>query len=71
MAGVLAFLAQTEDDPNHIPAVCIEQNLELGGLNVLLAINKSKWCDGDTILQDLKQRFQRLFSVLSIFSDSK
>ena len=71
LAGVLAFLAQTEDDPNHIPAVCIEQNLELGGLNVLLAINKSKWCDGDTILQDLKQRFQRLFSVLSISSDSK
>lgn len=71
LAGVLAFLAQTEDDPNHIPAVCVEQNLELGSLNILLAVNKGKWCDGDTILQDLKQRFQRLFSVLSTFSDSK
>lgn len=70
LAGALAFLAQTEDDPNHIPAVCVKQNLELGSLNVLLAINKTKWCDGDTILQNLKQHFQRLFSVLSTFSDS-
>ena len=71
LSGILAFLAQTEDDPNHIPAVCVEQTLELGSLNVLLAINKSKWCDCNTILHDLKQCFERLFSILSTFSDSK
>ena len=63
LVGILAFLAQTEDDPNHIPAVCIEQALELGSLNVLLAINKSKWSDWDTILHDLKQCFNGLFSI--------
>lgn len=71
LAGILAFLAQTEDDPNHIPAVCIEQVLELGSLNVLLAVNKSKWSDGDTILHHLKQCFDGLFSVLSTFSNSR
>lgn len=69
--GTLAFLALTEDDPNHIPAVCIEQALESGGLNVLLAVNKNKWSDGDAILHDLKQHFDGLFSVLSTLSDSR
>ena len=71
LVGILAFLAQTEDDPNHITAVCIEQALELGSLNVLLAVNRSKWSDGDDILHDLKQCFDGLFSVLSTFSDSR
>lgn len=71
LVGILAFLAQTEDDPNHIPAVCIEQALEPGGLNVLLAVNKNKWSDGDTILHDLKQHFDGLFSVLSTLSYSR
>ena len=69
LVGILAFLAQTEDDPNHILAVCIEPSSEIGSLNVLLTVNRSKWSDGDTILHDLKQCFDGLFSVLSTFSD--
>lgn len=71
LVGILAFLVQTEDDPNHIPAGCTEQAPELGGLNVLLAVNRSKWNDGDTILHDLQQCFDGLFSVLSTLSDSR
>lgn len=41
-----------EEDPNHIPAVCVEQDTDR--LNVLIAINKAKWCDGDSILHGLE-----------------
>lgn len=41
LASTLAFLAQTDDDPNHIPAVCIEQSADSNYLNILFALNKS------------------------------
>lgn len=54
LASTLAFLTQTEDDPNHIPAVCIEQCTNPTNLNILFAVNKSRWNDGDSILHNLK-----------------
>lgn len=71
LASTLAFLAQTEDDRNHIPAVCVEQCADSTNLNVLFAVNKSTWKDGDSILHNLKQGFDRIFSVLIKVSDSK
>ena len=70
LASTLAFLAQTEDDPNHIPAVCVEQCTNSNNLNILFAVNKSRWNDGDSILHDLKQGFDRIFSVLTRVPDS-
>lgn len=62
LVGTLSFLAQTEEDPNHIPAICVEQ--DTNKLNVLVAINKSKWSDGDSILHALKERFNTIFAIL-------
>lgn len=60
----LAFLAKTKDGWNHIPAVCVEQNSLGTILNVILAINKSTYADGDDLLQNLKSRFEDIFHVL-------
>ncbi|RWA07165.1 hypothetical protein EKO27_g7943 [Xylaria grammica] len=47
LVSALAFLAQIEDDPDHIPAVCLQEVLDSGSLEVLLAINRKvdtmKW----------------------------
>lgn len=71
LASTLAFLAQTEDDPDHIPAVYVEQCTSSTNLNILFAVNKSRWNDGDSILHDLRQGFDRIFSVLARVSDSR
>jgi hypothetical protein len=62
LVGTLAFLAQTEEDPNHIPVICVEQNTDK--LNVLIAINKAKWSDGDAILHALEERSNMIFAIL-------
>jgi hypothetical protein len=51
----LAFLSNTEDDSNHVPALCVEENPELASLNVMLAVNRTKWEDGNEVLQKIKQ----------------
>lgn len=71
LASTLAFLAQTEDYPDHIPAVCVEQCTNSTNLNILFAVNKSRWDDGDSILHDLRQGFDKIFSVLARVSDSR
>jgi hypothetical protein len=43
LVGTLAFLANTKDDPDHIPAVCVEEDPDSVSLNVLFAVNKSNW----------------------------
>ncbi|PIG79385.1 hypothetical protein AARAC_007629 [Aspergillus arachidicola] len=62
LVGTLAFLAQTEEDPNHIPAICVEQDTDR--LNVLIAINKAKWSDGDSILHALEERLNMIFAIM-------
>ncbi|KAF7587663.1 hypothetical protein BBP40_006893 [Aspergillus hancockii] len=70
LVATFAFLAQTEDDPNHIPAVCVEQDTSSGSLNIILAINKTKKADGSVILKDLKQGFEKIFAILGRVSES-
>lgn len=64
LTEVLAFLAKTKDGWDHIPAVCVEQNSPGTILNVILAINKSTYADGDDLLQKMKSRFEEIFHVL-------
>jgi hypothetical protein len=64
LTKVLAFLAKTKDGWNQIPAVCVEQNPPGTILNVILAINKSTYADGDDLLQKLKRSFEEIFHVL-------
>jgi hypothetical protein len=55
LASTLAFLPNTEDDSNHVPALCIEENPELASLNVMLAVNRTKCEGGNGVLQNIKR----------------
>jgi hypothetical protein len=69
LASTLAFLSNTKDDTNHIPALCIEENPESESMNVMLAVNRVKWEDGNEALHHLKQSFEDIFTVLSEVSE--
>lgn len=64
LANTIAFLARTKDGHDYIPAVALEQDPSGTSLEVLLAINKRTWGDGDDILHKLKEEFEVLFGVL-------
>jgi hypothetical protein len=68
LVGTLAFLSNTTDDPNHIPALCVKEEPDSLSLSVLLAVNKTNWNDGNQVLQRLKQGFERIFAILSDLS---
>jgi hypothetical protein len=65
LTSTLAFLSCTKKDPNHVPAVCVKQNIAPASMNVLIAVNKRKPSDGSATLQELKQSFETLFATLS------
>jgi hypothetical protein len=69
LASTLAFLSNTKDDSNHIPALCVEENPELASLNVMLAVNRTKWEDGNEVLQNIKQSLEKIFTILSEISE--
>lgn len=75
LASALAYLSNINDDPNRIPAICIEENHRPGGkssLQILLAVNKSECKDGDKFLQTIKTSFEGIFATLSqVADDSK
>lgn len=64
LVETLSFLSKTQDGPDYIPAVCVEQVQAGDHLKVLLAVNKCSWNDGDDILRSLKERFEDIFHVL-------
>lgn len=70
LVGTLAFLSNLKDGPEHIPAVCVEENPDSASLKVLIAVNKASPGDGEGVLQDLKSGFERIFEVLSQVSAS-
>lgn len=71
LVSTLAFLSNTKDDPNHIPALCVKENPESSALSVLLAVNRTKWKDGDQVLKELKQGFESIFDILSEVSNGR
>jgi len=71
LADTLAFLSSTKDDPNLIPAVCIEEKPESNSMNVLLAVNRVTRQGGNKFLENVRERFEILFDVLSRASDGE
>ena len=71
LTGTLAFLSNMKDDPDHIPAVCVEYCTKSAGLNVILAVNKATSGDGVHILRQIKQGLEEIFNVLSRVSDGE
>jgi hypothetical protein len=69
LAGTLAFLSNLKDGPEHIPAVCVQEDPNSASLSVLLAVNQAKLGDGQKVLQELKLGFEQVFALLSKVSD--
>ena len=61
----LAFLANDSDDPNHIPALCVEQHPTTSSSNVILAVNCAVWQNGVQSLRRLKEGFENIFVLLA------
>ncbi|KAJ5097735.1 hypothetical protein N7456_008456 [Penicillium angulare] len=64
LVEILSFLPKTEDGPDHIPAICVEQSPNRTSLNILLAINKSSPSEGDVILENMRDGYEKIFGVL-------
>jgi hypothetical protein len=65
LVSTLAFLSYTKEDTNHIPALCIQENPRSASLSVILAVNRKTYEDGSQALQGLRQKFERIFAILS------
>ncbi|KAI0968918.1 hypothetical protein F4678DRAFT_441946 [Xylaria arbuscula] len=65
LVSTLAFLANIDDDPDDIPAVCLQETTQDGGLNVLLAVNRkgltTRW---KRYASDIKVGFDRIIAAL-------
>lgn len=68
LAGTLAFIAHRKDDAEHIPALCLEEDTESSSLNVILAVNKASYNDGEDAIRCIKQGFERIFAILATVS---
>lgn len=71
LTGMLAFLSNLKDGPEHIPAVCVQESPKSKSLNVLIAVNKENPGDGKEVLQKIKLGFERIFALLSRVSDGQ
>lgn len=68
LAGALAFIAHIKDDAENIPALCLEEDPESGSLNVIFAVNKASYNDGEDAICGIKQGFERIFAILATVS---
>ncbi|KAK8134629.1 hypothetical protein PG984_006641 [Apiospora sp. TS-2023a] len=70
LSGVLAFLSSIRNDPNYIPAVCLQET-NTSSLDVFFAVNKGRHVDGNDVLRELEHGFKNLFAVLSQVSQAR
>jgi hypothetical protein len=66
-----AFLSNANNNPNRVPAICVQEVSGSSTLNVLLAVNQSEWCDGSQSLQQLKEGFVEVFTQLTKLGDGE
>ncbi|KAI0521065.1 hypothetical protein F5B22DRAFT_597516 [Xylaria bambusicola] len=71
LASTLAFLSCIENDPDHIPAVCIHSTRNEKFLKVLLAVNrKGGLAEGwKQYASDVKRGFDRIAAILKHAND--
>ena len=65
LCSTLAFISSTNDDPNRIPALCLQECPSEGSLHVLVAVNEAKYGDGLPVLQRIQVGLDRIFAQLS------
>lgn len=64
LVGHLAFLSNTHDNVNYVPAICVREDRETQRLEVLVAINRLEKDDGNQIIAEIRQGFERIFSTI-------
>ncbi|KAH7118261.1 hypothetical protein B0J13DRAFT_652222, partial [Dactylonectria estremocensis] len=69
LASTLAFLSSIRDDPNRIPAVCVQEDPDSEGLNIILAINRANGVDGQGDLQEVERGLREILIILSHILD--
>ncbi|KJR81941.1 uncharacterized protein SPSK_03147 [Sporothrix schenckii 1099-18] len=67
LTSALSFLCSISDNPDHVAAVCIEEDHTSPSLRVLVAINKRGQDDGRPVLQRLKTGLEGVLEPLSRF----
>jgi hypothetical protein len=65
LASTLAFLSSIREDPNRIPALCIENVPDVCALKVHIAVNKSSFDDGNTDLSEMNRALSEILSQLT------
>lgn len=65
LASSIAFLSSITDNRYHITAVCIQERREQDRIDILLAINKKKFEDGNAILTEICDALFGIFKRLS------
>lgn len=71
LVGILAFLSSLKDGPDHIPAVCVQENTTHRRLQVLVAVNKRTHQDGNKALGLIKEGFESIFAFLGQTSEGE
>ncbi|KAI0808687.1 hypothetical protein GGR55DRAFT_650408 [Xylaria sp. FL0064] len=70
LVNTLAFLAHIEDNPDHIPAVCLQETPQNGGLSVLLAVNrKGLSMNWKKYATEIKAGFEKITAALQHVDD--
>ncbi|KAK8134628.1 hypothetical protein PG984_006640 [Apiospora sp. TS-2023a] len=64
LTGVLAFLSGISNDSNCVTAVCVRENRQTSGLEVLLAINRGEADMNSDVLRKVKNGLETIFEVL-------
>jgi len=65
LVGILGFLSSISDDPNHVTAVCVEEDPHAASLDVLLAINRRNADGLNQVSKKLEEGFKAIFRELS------
>ncbi|KAH7184574.1 uncharacterized protein B0J16DRAFT_319377 [Fusarium flagelliforme] len=70
LASTLAFLSSIREDPNRIPALCIESASASCSLRVHIAVNKSNFLDGNIHLLEMDRALRKILAPLSNYSNA-
>ncbi|KAJ4248096.1 hypothetical protein NW762_012866 [Fusarium torreyae] len=70
LASTLAFLSSLRDDPNRIPALCIESVPDADALKIHIAVNKSSFDDGQADLLEMTGALSKILASLSRVADA-
>jgi hypothetical protein len=68
LVGALAFIAYRQDDIEHIPALCLEEDPVSGCLKVIFAVNKANYNDGEDAISRIQRGLEHIFAILATVS---